>query len=194
MIRIALDTELEQPFTRHDCPDSLLTEERIIQVGYVVFDDQTGEFLKEVCKEVNIGVPISKFIQKLTGVTSEMVANGTTLKAIIDELHEDVRKFSASRKILTWGGGDQECIMKEIGPEYPWKLGKSAFNVKHLYQLWKEIHGQRPSGGLKKSMNNLNLKFEGKAHNALTDAKNTALIFMELIGRIKYRIKENENG
>lgn len=185
MNRIALDLELEQPHTNPQTPDSVLAFEQIIQVGYVVFDDQTGEVLKSVCKEVNIGVPISKFITKLTGITSEMVANGVSLESIVDGLHEDQKTYNTSRKLLTWGGGDQDCIVRELPADYKWGFGRSAFNVKHLFQLHQELKGENPSGGLKKAMNKLGLKFDGRAHNALADAENTALIFMELCERIK---------
>lgn len=187
MNRIALDLELEQPNTRSDTSDSELSEERIIQVGYVVFDDETGEIYKTVCKEVNIGVDhISAFITKLTGVTTEMVKNGESLESVIDGLHEDRETYNASRKLLTWGGGDQPCIKKELRDDYPWGFGFSSVNVKHLYQLHREAMGKNASGGLKKSMRHVGLTFEGKGHNAAVDAYNTALMFMRLYGMLKW--------
>lgn len=184
MNRISLDLELERPNSENQCKDSQLTEERIIQVGYVIFDDITGEHLKEVCREVNIRVPLSSFIKKLTGISDEQISNGTDLHNIITELHKDRSQFDASRKLLTWGSGDQECILKEL-VRFDWKFGRSALNVKHLFQTWAEANDISSSGGLKKSMNKIGIKFEGTAHNALTDAINTAKIFMVLKNKLK---------
>jgi len=180
-IKIALDLELEQPNSNRQVTDSVLLEEKIIQVGYCIFNADTGEFLKEFCKEVNIGVPLSTFIKNLTGITDEQISKGITLLEIINELHADALLFNVDRKILTWGGGDQEAIIKELPKDYPWKFGRSSFNVKHLYQLYRDIKNQKVSSGLKKSINRMGITFEGSAHNALVDAKNTAKIYMELI-------------
>jgi inhibitor of KinA sporulation pathway (predicted exonuclease) len=185
MIRISLDAEFEQPNTHHETPDSALSKSQIIQIGYVIFDDQNGTILKENSKHINIGVKISKFIKDLTGITDEDIANGTTLESVIDELHQDVITYNTSRKILTWGAGDQEAIRDELKVDYPWKLGRSAFNVKHLYQLFREVNGLNHSGGLAKSMTKLGLRFQGTKHDALDDAINTAIIFRHLADKLK---------
>jgi inhibitor of KinA sporulation pathway (predicted exonuclease) len=185
MNRISLDLELEQPKSNTQTPDSLLDVEKIIQVGYVVFDDQTGEIIKEVCKEVNIFVPLSNFIKKLTGISNKQISDGTDLVSIIDGLKQDCLDYKCSRKILTWGAGDQECIVRELPGDYQWIFGRSAFNVKHLYQLYRETNGKNPSGGLSKSMKNMGINFKGSAHNALADAINTATIFMALKDKLR---------
>ena len=186
-IKISLDLELEQPFTKIGVEDSKLKIQKIIQVGYCVFNADTGEFLKEVCKEVNIGVPLSNFIKNLTGITDEQIKKGTSLVKIIEELYSDILIYNADKKLLTWGAGDQEAIKVELPKDYPWKLGRSSFNVKHLYQLYRDLRGEKVSSGLKKSMNRLGLNFEGSAHNALVDAKNTAFIFMKLTKKINIK-------
>lgn len=185
MNRIFLDLELEQPYTNHQTPDSCLATEAIIQVGYVVMNDVTGEFLFEACRNVFIGVPLSSFIKKLTGISDEDLKTGTDLVTIIDELNSVIKTYNCSRKLHQWGGGDDVCIKAELPKNYPWQFGRSAVNVKHLFQLWSEANGISPSGGLKKSMSKMGLKFEGGAHNALIDAKNTAIIFKALMEKLK---------
>lgn len=184
MIRIALDLELEQPKTDHQTPDSMLDQERIIQLGYVVFEDEPYTLLEQRCININIGVPLSSFIKKLTGITDEQIQNGTTIQDAYNMLISDREKYNASRKLLTWGGGDQTAIMDEVKPD-KLHFGRSALNVKHLYQLYQEVNGANPSGGLKKSMSKLGIKFEGSAHNALVDAINTAKIFVHLKNKLK---------
>ena len=100
--------------------------------------------------------------------------------------------YTLTEKLINalWGAGDQNAILKELPKDYKWGFGRSSFNVKHLFQLWAEVNGINPSGGLKKSMNKIGLKFKGSAHNALVDAENTAMVFLELSKRLK--ISQNE--
>ncbi len=185
MIRIAFDLELEQPNTRSECQDSKLTEEKIIQVGWVVFEDTPFTLLKEQCHEVNIGVPICKYIQKLTGITNEQIENGKELIEIYKLMKSDREEFEASRILIQWGGGDFNCLMREL-PGVESAFGHSGKNVKHLFQDWAYVNGLSASGGLSKSMNKMGLNWQrGKKHNALADAKNTAYIYSELLKRIK---------
>lgn len=185
MIRVCMDVELEQPRSNLKTPDSKVDRPMVIQVGYVIFEDSAGKILHERCREVNIGVPLSGFIKRLTGITDQQISAGTTIVDIIDTLHADIENYKASRKILTWGGEDQPAILTNLPSNYNWKLGRTSVNVKHLFQLHQEILGEPHVGGLQKSMKRLQLPFQGKGHNALIDAKNTARIFMEVCSRFE---------
>jgi len=195
---IALDLELEQPRSRRETPDSKLDLEKIIQVGWCVFNvnsDSTISILLEQQFHVNIGVPLSKFIKKLTGIKDSDIASGTDLKHIHKELIKDVEKFKTNRAIRQWGGGDMQALQTELENEtvwthqewakYKWGLGRSGYNVKHLFQSYAIANNIKHSGGLKKSLHKMGLKFEGKAHNALTDAINTARIYGVLHNKLK---------
>lgn len=186
MKRIALDLELEQPNTNKQTPDSMLTRERIIQVGYVIFDDESGEVLEYQRNYIHTpNLKLSAFIKELTGVTDEDIANGESLVTSMDRLRSLAVKHGANRKILTWGGGDQEAILNELPGGYEWKFGRSSLNVKHLYQLTREAQGLNPSAGLRKALKSLGINFVGKPHDALTDAENTAIIFRKLYSNFK---------
>lgn len=171
----ALDLELEQPNTRSDTKDSHLDEEKIIQVGYVIYKlEPEFEIVEEVSRFVNIGVPLSEFIQKLTGISNEDIESGDTIENIYNELVKLQQKYKFSRVVKQWGSGDMECLKKEL-PSVKWEFGRSGCNVKHLYQLYGEAAGLGVSGGLKKSLHKCKLKWQGgKAHDALEDARNTA--------------------
>lgn len=183
MIRIALDLELEQPWINPQTPDSKISKEQIIQVGYVVFNDETGEELLSVCEHVHFPYPLSGFIKSLTGIKDNDVLTGEPLEKVVDDLHAHRKNFDASRKLLTWGAGDQEAIKTEYGNYSLWGFGHSAFNVKHLFQFYAELNNISPRGGLKKSCNKMGLLWRGRAHNALADAVMTKEIFMELKSR-----------
>jgi len=171
---IALDLELEQPNTNPQTPDSKLTEEKIIQVGYVIYEiEPEFKVLKKVSSFVDIGVPLSEFIKKLTGISDSDILTGVSIEEAFRELTMDANAFETIRVVKQWGGGDMDCLQREV-PEEKWEFGRSACNIKHMYQVYAEANGQNRSGGLKKSMKRCGLTFEGGAHDAAIDAFNTA--------------------
>lgn len=193
MIRIAWDLELEQGFTNPQTPDSKLSEERIIQVGWLVFEAKDGQItiLKEQCYCVNIEVPLSKFIRTLTGISDDDIANGTTLTDIYDKIAKDREEFKASRVVCEWGFGDQLCLKRELTvegfDESKWVFGRSGLNVKHLFQVWCEANGKSASGGLSKSLGKIGLSWSGHGkHNAGVDALNTARIYATLLNKMRH--------
>ena len=183
-----IDLELEQPKTNHQTPDSLLNEEKIIQVGYVVYElEPEFKVLKKMSCFVNVGVPLSSFIKKLTGISDEDIQSGTTLELIYNQLVSDQKQYGFSRIIKQWGGGDMNALKKEL-PHVKWEFGYSGCNVKHLYQIYAEANGLNTSGGLSKSMGRCGLTWEGKGkHDALIDALNTARFHSFLYNKIKER-------
>jgi inhibitor of KinA sporulation pathway (predicted exonuclease) len=186
MIRIALDLELEQSKTNPQTPDSLLDHQRIIQVGCVVFEDTPFTILYESCHEVNIGVPISKYIQKLTGITNEQISKGLSLKEVYLLLNNSRESYNASRIVIQWGGDDMNCLRRELPDDIDWEFGYSGKNAKHLYQDWAYINGVNQSGGLSKCVSRMGLTWLGQGkHNALVDAKNTAMIYSKLLEEMR---------
>lgn len=185
-IYCALDLELEQPSTNPQTPDSVLSESKIIQIGYVIYTiEPSFEVLAHNSIYINIGVPLSAFIRKLTGITDNQVAQGTDIQTGYNELAMDHDKYKFNRIIIQWGGGDIETLKEEVDPS-TWKFGRTGFNLKHLYRMYAEMTGLNPSGGLAKCMSKCELKWEGRGkHNALTDAYNTARFHSFLYTRIK---------
>ena len=184
-LRIAIDLESEQPYTRNDTTDSKLSEATIIQVGWVVFDCDTNEVKERFLEHINVGVPISSFIKKLTGIKDVDIEKGLTLKEVYGKLKISREKWIASRRILEWGSGDMKAIQNELNNPNDWPFGYSGQNVKHLYQTFAEANGMNISGGLKKSMSKCGLLFNGRAHNALVDAENTATMYSFLYNQFK---------
>ena len=192
---IAIDLELEQPYTNQQTPDSKLDKSKIIQLGWVVFNDE--KVLKECRRYVNIGVPLSKFIKDLTKITDEQIAGlGITLAESYADLVADQKEYNTSRVVRQWGGGDMEHLKMEIetetGDSPKWEFGRSGFNVKHLYQAYALENGMNTSGGLSKCMARCDLIWQGRGkHDALLDAHNTARFYNLLAGKLKESNNEN---
>ena len=182
--RLCFDLELEQPKTNKQTPDSVLDAEQIIQLGYCVLDPN-GNIIHSACHTINIGVPISAFIQNLTGIKNKDIESGTMLGYACAELLKCVDLYDCNRIPLQWGGGDYETLAKEYPPIRS-VFGRSALNVKHLYQVWAEVNGINSSGGLAKSLNRVGIGWGGGSkHNAEADAINTARMFHKLRTKLK---------
>lgn len=178
-VRYTLDLELEQPKSNPQTKDSLLNEEKIIQIGVVFFRPKTFEVLEKKAWYININTKLSTFIKELTGITQEEVDNGTTISIAVKELQEMCDKYQAFKQPITWGGGDLWALRKEAikDKELEYHLGTNEFNAKVLYQFLAEHQGIKRRIGLKGAMEKLGLEFEGRAHDAVVDAYNTAKIF-----------------
>lgn len=195
---IALDLELEQSYTNHQTPDSKLDRSTIIQLGWIVYECDNGNYnvLKESRHYVNINVPLSDFIKKLTHITDEQISSGGTLLEAYDELVSDQKEFNTIRVVRQWGGGDMTHLKMELDTEqvitpeyldnYKWEFGGSGFNVKHLYQAYALANDLNTSGGLSKCLGRCNLPWNGQGkHDALVDAINTAQMYAFLENEFK---------
>ncbi len=172
MIHLSLDLELEQNKTNPQTPDSQLDEAAIIQVGLAVYDPEVG-IIETRGYHINIGVPISGYIQKLTGITNEDLELGVSLDFAYEEMVRLQAHYKTSRALLQWGGGDDEALKKELGKDTSWMFGRSGFNVKHLYRAYAEANGLNISGGLK------------TCHDAVWDAAATAKVYGRIMRAMK---------
>jgi len=187
-IKIAIDLELEQPNTNHQTPDSRIDSPKIIQLGWSVFNQETGKILNEGSRFVNIGVPISSFIKGLTRITDEQISSGGTVTSAFMELRKVRELHNADRTMVEWGSGDfvslRDEVIDESGKSY-WNeinaFGRSPVNVKHLYRVFRESNGLNPSGGLSRAVAGLGLTWSGQGkHDAMIDARNTAMVYCKL--------------
>jgi inhibitor of KinA sporulation pathway (predicted exonuclease) len=200
---IAIDLELEQPYSNVQTPDSCTDTERIIQVGIVVFElaAQEPTILASETMFIEYPHPLSNFISKLTSITSEEVNEAS--HSILSAVHRIAQYrsfFNTSRQIVEWGGGDVEALIKESNMtksqfQTITGMARSTINAKVLFQCYAMVNDIKPQGGLSKSMRKIGLEFkntryQGKnkgAHWAESDAYNTARIFNKIIESMKLK-------
>jgi|GEM_PF-3781420 inhibitor of KinA sporulation pathway (predicted exonuclease) len=189
---IAIDLELEQPKTNPQTPDSAVEQERIIQVGLVVFELGTEiTVLESRTIFVSYEYPLSNFIKTLTGIQDFQVNDSSnTLVDVVSSIKWLREFYNTSRQIVEWGSGDINCLRNELSlSEDEFRiatgLARSTINAKVLFQLYAVKAGLKAQGGLGKSLRKLGLEFQptkynGKqygSHWAESDALNTAIIF-----------------
>lgn len=171
---ISLDMEFEQP-----C-------QTIIQIGVVVGNLKTGEILEEYCEHVKVDIQISEYIRKLTGIKQRDIDNGKSLIEIYQDLirlHDDYNCF---RNPLTWGGGDSQDLRNSLNlDDEMFLFGRRWIDVKTVFISYMFSQGKGHRSGLAKSLLRLGMQFEGKKHRSVDDAKNTFLIYRELLERFQ---------
>lgn len=174
---ISIDLEMNKP------------SGKIIQIGACIGDISTGNITDELSIIVNPLEPIDPFITELTGITQEQVdAEGILLEEAYTKLVDYFNLHKPFINSITWGGGDTVEIAKQVKElnsnvfeSHPWPFGRRWIDTKTLFVSWRFSQGEPIQGGLAKSMTKVGLKFEGRKHNALDDAKNTFKMYCRML-------------
>ncbi len=178
MRRIFIDLEMNPvsnsfpDFKRH-------CRSEIIEIGAVIMNEDleiVDSFREYVRPQYNDR--IKKNITKLTGITTDMVMEA-------DILQEVFQRFLAwcgeeDYEICSWSESDIWQLMKELSakqiPDYP--------GTSYMLNHWRDIQEEFRSTMQMENMPSLknavflaDLDFEGDAHDALVDARNTALLY-----------------
>lgn len=175
-VLVALDLEMNQP------------SGAIIQVGLAVGDLQTGACLGMLDVLVRPNEPLAPYIVELCGITDAMLdADGVSLAQAHARMLQFLAPFAATRQLnpLTWGGGDSDTLRRQLGEDgETWTFGRRWIDTKTVYMAWQHAHGRDAKGGLRSSMKQMGLKFEGRAHTAAADAWNTFRMYRTLTQRM----------
>jgi inhibitor of KinA sporulation pathway (predicted exonuclease) len=173
---LSLDLELNQP------------SGSIIQIGAVVGNLASGKILEEYSAYINCGEILDPFIINLTGIKQENVDNGISLFTAYDQLKELHIKHDCRNRgcVLTWGIGDMTCLRNALHlDEEAFYFGRRFIDVKTVFISYQWANDLKHQAGLAKALTKLDLTFQGRKHSASDDAKNTLLIFIELLKRFK---------
>jgi len=121
----------------------------------------------------------------LTGITNDQNKGGVSLEEAYSQIEADVRELKPFMNPLTWGGGDSAELRQQLGGAYDdqYVFGRRWIDVKTVFIAQQMARGEPFLGGLRKSMNRVGCRFEGKAHDALVDAENTFKMFRYLLAR-----------
>lgn len=130
---VCMDLEMNQP------------SGRIIELGAVVGDTETGEVVDSLRCLVNPGEPISPYITELTGISDSDVAGGMGVVDAYEALVAMCSKWGACRTLYTWGGGDSAELKKQIESDNP-----SYFQNKKSSQVDSDEKNDHDKGDLDK--------------------------------------------
>ena len=176
---IVFDLEFNQAFdfktgsyskSNPECPFE------IIQIGAVKLNshfDTIGEFncyIKPV-----IYKRLHPYVEKITGITQEIMENGINFNSAYEEFSTFVSKDDI---LCSWGGDDVKALFRNIRYH---KLSSSAMPDRYMnIQSFATTYLKYEPGkaiGLKNAVELLELEIESDFHNAHNDAMYTAKIF-----------------
>jgi inhibitor of KinA sporulation pathway (predicted exonuclease) len=174
----SLDLELNQP------------SGKIVQIGAVIGDTETGEITHRLRIYVNPGEPIAPFITELCNITQEQIdKQGVSLEEAYLQLKQFHRQHSTFMNALTWGGGDTQGIYDQLSEDarLDWCFGRRWIDAKtvHVSNTIAKNNSVY-SGGLKSALKAWKLKFIGRPHDAQDDAENTFRLYYEMLFNIRH--------
>lgn len=183
---IALDLEMNMP------------SRKIIEIGIVIGDTDSEQILEEKNWLIKIDEPITEFITDLTSINDKMLEeNGIHLADAYRELMECIKNHSPFINPLVWGGGDVDHLIKQVSVLEQWPFiaaehgehpfGRRIIDAKTLFVSWRIANGDMPNGGLAKSLTKFGLAFKGKKHRAMDDARNTFIIYCEMLKMLRIK-------
>lgn len=168
------------------------TVPKIIQVGIAVANVAEPEDIKTFGWYLNPGEPITPFIQSLTGITDEIIQEKSVKHEVLaQELGELLKVYEIHTSPVVWGGSPKFSDAAELkeefrerGIDFPF-FGNRVIDVKTIFVFNQILKQRTKKSGLQKAMASYGLKFDGTAHNAVDDAKNTLKFFFYLLYRQK---------
>jgi inhibitor of KinA sporulation pathway (predicted exonuclease) len=171
---MVLDAEFNQP------------SGKTIQIGAAIYDVRSGACHGSLDLYVNPYEKITPEITQLTGITDRDVEHAPDIIDAWQRLKDFHKQHKVFKNPLVWGSGvrnDSSHLHDEYNKfqflqDANWRteenfMGFRVLDAKTLYQSLMIFENRGYAGGLKDSMKKLGLEFEGTAHNALTDARNT---------------------
>jgi len=173
-VHIALDLEFNQP------------SEKIIQIGVVAGDPLSGQIYEELSLYVNPGEQLNPNIETLTAITDKQLATAPDLSEQLMRLNALFHKYDAKREAIVWGVGDTNMLYEQKPADMQLAfMRRMALDAKSVYRAYAIKHGLKSNKNLVDALHNCGLKFEGRPHDALNDARATFKIAEFLIREFK---------
>lgn len=171
MAHLVIDLEMNQP------------SRKIIQIGAVIGDLESGVIIKTLRLFVNPLEPLNPRISKLTGIEASQLKS--PLIETVFSLETFIKQNQIENEPLIWGTSDITELRKQILEGDPNRdvgfLGKSWIDVRSLFFLAARRRGLPEKVNLLSAMKSCGILFSGRPHDALSDARNTFIFAYHLL-------------
>ena len=198
MNRIFVDLEMH-PVAPEYVQERAIFKFETIEVGAVMLDERYEE-IASFCEYVKplYSEGILPRYEELTGITTQMVAEADAFPEVLgrftDWCGEGYTMYSWSKADLNQIRG--ECRLKGIKPDE-----KLTYMLRHWQDFQKEFSrlvGIHHPIKLEEAVGLGGLDFDGRAHDGLVDARNTANLYRQsrdeqMFKKLKSMISEKEN-
>lgn len=168
-----------------------ICRQEVIEIGAVMLDENflvLGEF-KTLVKPQFSDVIFKKY-ETLTGITTQMVADAPVFADAYEMFAKWCTSYGGVYEVYAWSENDYKQIMSEMAlKNYVASEDEPPLSCWFDFQKeFTEKLGFTKSLSLEKALYYAGIDFEGRQHDALWDAKNTAELFA--IARDEKRSKE----
>lgn len=168
----------------------------IIQIGGVLLDEEyqrISEIRQYVHPEYGV---IDNFIHRLTGITNTDVKYAPRLAEAMNHMLDWIG--NREYQVITWSKNDYNQFRREIKAK---KIGDKKilnFMNKEYWVDYQRVFGQRfefsREVGLEEALSYCEIEAEGRFHDGLCDAINTAKILKKLELHPEFEIENYEKG
>ena len=157
--------------------------DRAIEIGAVLIDNH--RIVDRFHSLMNPGIPVSPFIQSLTGITNTMVRNAPGCAEVMAGFVEFMGHYPLAAHNASFDGRFLDAELARIGRE---KTNEMVCTLLVARRVYPHI----PSHKLETLVRYKNLHTDGTFHRALADAEMTAHLWLAMIEDIKglYGISE----
>lgn len=176
---IVVDLEMN-PVAKEYKAECEISRMEIIEIGAVIMDEQflvLGEF-KTLVKPM-FNSEIYKRYETLTGISTQMVSSAPTFATAYEMFVNWCESYGSEYEVYAWSDTDYHQIVAEMKQKNYQNDDKKA-PLSHWYDFQREYTeklGLERIMSLEKALNYAGIEFEGRMHDALWDAKNTAELF-----------------
>lgn len=167
--------------------DNQYTEEKkicnqeIIEIGAVMLDNGHQEISRfKTYVKPQYSEEIRDIITKLTGITTKMVKDAPVFEDAVKQFFGWCFSYDGECQVQAWSDSDLHQILAEIALKH-YVINKEE---QELIDNWMDFQneyivklGLGRVVSLEKALNYAGIEFQGKQHDALDDAKNTADLF-----------------
>jgi inhibitor of KinA sporulation pathway (predicted exonuclease) len=159
----------------------------IIEFPWVVIDTETMRVVdaQHLYVKPDNMAGVTSFTSKLTGITPNMLVDKENLQTVLKKFHGYLRnKFGVNFRILTDGIWDLQVQLRSEAKRkniiLDWYFHQ-YFDIKHEFKRFLPYFSDSYQPGLKAMLEAFGMKFEGRHHSGLEDAKNIARLTLNML-------------
>lgn len=183
MYHIFVDLEMNDTERKYKSVKNGLRHE-VIEFGAVVFDDSFNEVgsYKNYVKPA-FSDHIRAKIVELTGITDNMLLNARSFEAVLKDFCDWCASYGCDKSIYEWSNADLAQLIREAQKKeivLTDEVGSVLQDWQDVQRLYGDVMGTNTQIALETAIWTFGESFVGRAHDALNDARNTAMVYAML--------------
>lgn len=181
---VFIDFEMN-PISRDHASERKLYKQEIIEIGAVMINENHEEIstFKAYVKPL-YSQKVTRKVYELTGITDNDLFFAEGIECQLNEFVQWCIETSENDFVVyAWSEND----LLQLNAEIAMKSIQVSEQLQSIIDSWKdlqleydEVVGSEKPTGLSKALESIGIMFDGKMHDALDDARNTAVLFKEV--------------